>query len=93
MPRYIETVQPTRSVPLALISQHPSISMCNFDAVIMAHISCYIPMIFMVLLTSSGRPSLICGSCSLDLLAHEFLLYFIEVGMGLDREEGGRSGG
>ena len=67
--------------------------MCIFDAVIMVHISLYSPMIFMVLLTSSGRANLICGSCSLDLLAHEFLLYFIEVGMGLDREEGGRSGG
>ena len=67
--------------------------MCVFDAVIMVHISLHSPMIFMMLLTSSGRRNLICGFCSLDLLAHEFLLYFIEVGMGLDREEGGRSGG
>jgi hypothetical protein len=67
--------------------------MCNFDALIRVHIPLYIPIIFMVLLTSSGRSNLICGSRSLDLLAHEFLLYFIEVGMGLNREEGGRSGG
>ena len=64
-----------------------------FDAVIMFHISLHSPVVFIMLLTSSGRPNLICGFCSLDLLAHEFLLYFIEVGMGLDREEGGRSGG
>jgi len=64
-----------------------------FDAVIMFYISLHSPMVFIILLTSSGRPNLICGFCSLDLLAHEFLLYFIEVGMGLDREEGGRSGG